>query len=158
MGFGSAGMGGSWDGSQDDCWEFCHGREGEVVEHLTKIVYELSTDGIDIDCEYFHEDNQHGSPFNKGDQAHMFLRNVTVGPHCSLPVGSEITHAPMDIDLAPSAAHFQLLKDISHALDFIMPQHYNRITRPVLDDIDGTGVRSASALHHYHTLVDELFD
>jgi len=155
--FGGAGMGGSWAGDQNDCWEYCYGREQEVVDRLTDIVAELHADGIDIDYEYFYEDNQNGSGFNKGAQAQKFLRDVTVGLHTSLPAGSEITHAPMDIDLEPSTAYFQLLKDISYTLDFIMPQYYNGITRPVLDGIDGTGAGSVSALQHYSTGADQLF-
>jgi hypothetical protein len=63
----------------------------------------------------------------------------------------------MDVDLEPHKAYFQLLKDISHTLDFIMPQYYNGVTRPVLDGIDGTGAGSASALTHYTTIVNEFF-
>ena len=44
-------MGGSWAGDQNDCWEYCYGREQQVVQRLTEIVAELGADGIDIDYE-----------------------------------------------------------------------------------------------------------
>lgn len=155
--FGGAGMGGSWAGDQNDCWEYCYGREAQVVDRLTAIVNALDADGVDIDYEYFYEDNQNGSGFSKGVQAQNFLTQVTVGLRNSLHDGAEITHAPMDVDLEPHKAYYQLLKDISHTLDFIMPQYYNGITRPALDGLDGTGVGSTSALSHYTTIVNEFF-
>jgi len=155
--FGGAGMGGSWAGDQNNCWENCYGRETQVVDRLTEIVNELDADGVDIDYEYFYEDNQNGSGFSKGVQAQNFLTQVTVGLRNSLHSGAEITHAPMDVDLEPHKAYFQLLKDISHTLDFIMPQYYNGITRPILDGLDGSGVGSTSALIHYTSIVNEFF-
>jgi hypothetical protein len=38
LSFGGAGMGGSWFGDVNDCWEFCYGREGQVVNRLVEIV------------------------------------------------------------------------------------------------------------------------
>lgn len=155
--FGGAGMGGSWDSSVDDCWEYCYGREDQVVKRMIDIVSELDADGVDLDYEYYYENGQNGSGFNKGDQAISFLRQVTVGLRNSLPADAIVTHAPMDIDVQPGSAYYALLRDISHTLDFLMPQYYNGITRPALDGIDGAGVGSVSALDHYSTITEDLF-
>ena len=62
LSFGGAGMGGSWPGGDvNDCWEYCFGREDQVVAQLTQIVADLNLDGVDIDYEYFYENNQNGS-------------------------------------------------------------------------------------------------
>ena len=79
-----------------DCWEYCYGKEEKVVNRLADIVNEVGFDGIDIDYEYFYEDNQNGSGFTKGTQAQTFLRDITVGLRNKLPIGSELTHAPME--------------------------------------------------------------
>jgi chitinase len=96
LSFGGAGMGGSWIGDVNDCWEYCYGREAQVVNRLTQIVGEMGLDGVDIDYEYFHEDNQNGSGFTKGVEAQKFLREVTLGLRNSLDAlrpGMELTHA-----------------------------------------------------------------
>lgn len=92
LSFGGAGMGGSWDGN-NDCWEYCFGRETQVVQRLTDIVNEMGLDGVDVDYEYFYEDGQNGFDWNKGAEAQNFLREVTVGLKNSLDPGSIITHA-----------------------------------------------------------------
>merc|ERR1711865_915999 len=76
LSFGGAGMGGSWAGDNNDCWDFCFGREEQVVNQLTSIVNTMGLDGVDIDYEYFHEDNQNGSGFTKGTEAQKFLKEV----------------------------------------------------------------------------------
>ena len=63
LSFGGAGMGGSWAGDNNDCWDYCFGREEQVVNQLTSIVNDMGLDGVDIDYEYFHEDNQNGKFF-----------------------------------------------------------------------------------------------
>ena len=77
-------MRGSWAG----------GRETQVVTQLTEIVNGMGLDGVDIDYEYFYEDNQNGSGFKEGAEAQKLLADITVGLRNSLPEGSEITHAP----------------------------------------------------------------
>ena len=48
LSFGGAGMGGSWAGDVNDCWEYCFGRETKVVNQLTQIVRDMGLDGVDI--------------------------------------------------------------------------------------------------------------
>jgi len=121
------------------------------------IVNELGLDGVDIDYEYFYEDGQNGSSFSRGPQAIKFLRDLTVGIKSKLPAGSIVTHAPMDSDARPGTKYFELLTDIASNIDFLMPQYYNGLTRPVIDGIDKSGSGAISARSHYDDLVD-IFD
>mmetsp|Transcript_12393 Transcript_12393/g.35992 ORF Transcript_12393/g.35992 Transcript_12393/m.35992 type:complete len:742 (+) Transcript_12393:108-2333(+) len=154
--FGGAGMGGSWPTSEDDCWEHCFGREDQVINQLVGIVQELNLDGVDIDYEYFYEDNQRNSGFAKGSEATHFLKFITKALRRRLPAGSNlVTHTPMDIDLVPGSAYFDVLKDVHEDVDFIMPQYYNGITRPVLEGV--TGSSFASMVDHYHAIVEQIY-
>ena len=148
--FGGAGMGGSWAGDVNDCWDYCYGREQQVANRLVQIVNELGVDGVDIDYEYFYEDNQNFSGFSKGQEAQFFLEDVTRRLRQDLPVGSNVlTHSPMDADMVPGTAYYNVLKNQASDLNFLKPQYYNGITRP--------GQNFAGALSHYSTLVDDMF-
>jgi hypothetical protein len=114
-------------------------------------------DGVDIDYEYFYEDDQNGSGFTKGAQAITFLSDVTVGLRNNLPVGSIVTHAPMDIDMLPGTAYFDMLQSISYTLDFLMPQYYNGVTRPAADGFQNSNAGQMATSVHYQTLVDMFF-
>merc|ERR1712194_334306 len=148
LSFGGAGMGGSWAGDNNDCWDYCYGKKESVVSQLDTIVRYQNFDGIDIDYEYFYNTAE----------AQNFLRTVTTGLRSRLPSGSIVAHAPMDPDLLQHTAYYKILKEVSSSLDFIMPQYYNGFTRPAIDGIDGTGSGSVSALSHYNTLVNDMFD
>jgi len=150
LSFGGAGMGGSWPASNNDCWDYCFGRETYVVERLTSLVNEMGFDGVDIDYEYYYEDNQNGSGFSKGAEAQTFLRDVTTGLRDSLPTGAELTHAPMEPDLMPGTGYFKVMQDVADKLDFLMPQYYNGYIRPY-ENFDG-------ALDHFRTLTDTVFN
>jgi hypothetical protein len=141
-------MGGSWAGDVNDCWEYCYGRETQVVDRLVQIVNNMGLDGIDIDFEY------HVTP-----QAVTFLNQVTAGLRDKLPTESEITHAPMDSDIVPGKPYYDsVLLSTGHLLDFLMPQYYNGITRPVMDSIYSSGYGASSALSHYRTIVDGIYE
>jgi chitinase len=149
LSFGGAGMGGSWTGDNNDCWEHCFGREQQVVDQLTYIVNDQNLDGVDIDYEYFYENDQNGSGFTRGDEAQTFLKDVTLGLRATLP-DKELTHAPMEPDIVPGTGYYDVLKEVADSLDFLMPQYYNGFVRP-LTDFPG-------ALHHYSQLTDDIFD
>jgi len=149
LSFGGAGMGGSWDGL-NDCWEYCFGRETQVIDRLTDIAAEMGIDGVDIDYEYYYEDGQNNSRFNKGVEAQKFLTDVTLGLRQTLPEGAELTHAPMDSDMVPGKAYYDVvLRNVASSLDFLMPQYYNGVTRP--------GTNFNGALQHFTRLRDEMF-
>ena len=82
---------------------------------------------------------------------------MTVGIKDDLPVGSIVTHAPMDTDVVPGTKYFELLTDIAPYIDFLMPQYYNGVTRPVIDGIANRGSGAMAAITHYDDLVD-IFD
>jgi hypothetical protein len=146
--FGGAGMGGSWLGDVNNCWDYCFGKETSVVNQLTAIVKNQVFDGVDIDYEYFYSTQQQQN----------FISSVTTGLRAALPVESIVAHAPMDSDLVSGKAYYEILRGIASSLSFIMPQYYNGITRPVLDGIGGTGVGSVSALSHYTNLLNNVFN
>jgi hypothetical protein len=148
LSFGGAGMGGSWDGDMNNCWDYCFGKEDWVVTQLTTIVEDQRFDGLDIDYEYFYNT----------EEQQTFISKVTTGLRASLPTGSIVTHAPMDSDLVAGKAYYEVLRGVSSSLSFLMPQYYNGITRPVLDGIAGQGVGSMSALSHYTNLVINMFN
>merc|ERR1711907_112281 len=150
LSFGGAGMGGSWAGDVNDCWDYCFGREAQVVGRLTDIGNEMGLDGVDIDYEYFYEDNQNGLGFTKGAEAQKFLKDVTIGLRNSMPTGSELTHAPMEPDMEPGKAYFNVLKEVASSLDFLMPQYCNGYVRSY-DNFPG-------ALSHFTTIANEMFN
>ena len=149
LSFGGAGMGGSWSGDNNDCWDYCFGREDYVIDRLTELVTDSNLDGVDIDYEYFYDDNQNGSGFTRGTEAKIFLRDVTLGLRDSLPSSSEITHAPMEPDVVPGKGYYNVLKEVAHSLDFLMPQYYNGFVR--------SHNNFAGALAHYRVLTNEVF-
>lgn len=51
LSFGGAGMGGSWAGDTNNCWDYCFGKEDQLSTALVTMVDEKGYDGIDIDYE-----------------------------------------------------------------------------------------------------------
>jgi chitinase len=161
--FGGAGMG-LRQGANNKCWEFCFGKEPEVVDQLVSIVNSMGLDGVDIDYEYFLEDGFYNTTdpgagnFTKSAEAQKFLTDVTVGLKQNLPPGSIVTHAPMDADTVKDEPYYNILVNVSSSLDFVMIQYYNSITQPVTDGVNGTGngMRTA-ALQHYTNLTNGVF-
>jgi len=157
--FGGAGMGGSWAGDNNDCWEYCFGKEASVVSQLDAIVRAQNFDGVDIDYEYFYNDGDAFSlPGSTGAKARYFLDTVTRDLKATLPAGQNlITHAPMEPDSEKGTEYYDILKANAANLDFLMPQYYNGWTRPALDGLTGTGAGSKAALPHYNDLVYDMF-
>ncbi len=70
----------------------------------------------------------------------------------------ERTHAPMDTEIScPYSKLYQILKNHSNDLDFIMPQFYNGVTCPGVDGVDGTSAGSMSAAKLLENLANDLF-
>mmetsp|Transcript_25022 Transcript_25022/g.52269 ORF Transcript_25022/g.52269 Transcript_25022/m.52269 type:complete len:189 (+) Transcript_25022:78-644(+) len=55
LSFGGAGMGGSWIGDTNHCWDYCFGKEDTLSTALVNIVNNQNFDGIDIDYEYCYD-------------------------------------------------------------------------------------------------------
>lgn len=53
--FGGAGMGGSWSGDNNNCWDYCFGKEEQLSTSLVNIVDNQKLDGVDIDYEYCYD-------------------------------------------------------------------------------------------------------
>ena len=122
--FGGAGMGGSWEGDNNDCWEYCFEKEQHVVDQLVTIVDTQKFDGVDIDYEYFYE-NKDPYRFSNGAKARYFVEEVTKRLKNELPSGKNVvTHTPMDTDMVPTSSYYQILKNNAAFLDFLMPQYY----------------------------------
>ena len=60
----------------------------------------------------------------------------------------------MDADVVPGSAYFDVLVEVSSALDFLMPQYYNGIIRPLTQ---GFGPNSPG-IAHFNTIKDSMFD
>jgi hypothetical protein len=141
--FGGAGMGGSWAGDINDCWETCFDRASSVVSQLVAIVADQGYDGVDIDYEYFHS-----------DASDQFLKDVTTGLRRELPAGKIISHAPMDGDIASGKRYFNVLKEVASSVDYLMPQYYNgpyNLAGLSRSAVDG-------AIAHMDDLVSDVFD
>jgi hypothetical protein len=149
LSFGGAGMGGSWSGDVNNCWDYCFGRETQVVNQLVDIVNRDGYDGVDIDYEYFYEDYMNGSPFTQGAEAQKFLKDVTLGLRNQMVEGSELTHAPMEPDIMPGKAYYDVLVEVADSLDFLMPQYYNGYVR--------SSTNFPGALAHYTNVVNGIF-
>jgi len=137
LSFGGAGMGGSWAGDANDCWESCFGKVDSIVTQLTTIVNQQGFDGVDIDYEYHHT-----------AMSEAFLRDLTTQLKASLG-DKVVSHAPMDGDISVGKSYFNVLKEVASSVDYLLPQYYNGPFRPAND--------LAPALAHYGNLVTEIF-
>lgn len=166
-------------GDQNNCWDYCFGREDKLSTDLVNIIKDQNLDGIDIDYEYCYDvaGKQAGkcaqrSSLYSDEKAQLFLNSITSLLRTKLDVLQtsngynrgryEITHAPMDADLVPTNGHASKYFDILHErradLDFLMPQFYNGYTRAGIDGFDGTGAGSIKASTIYSSLANNVFD
>lgn len=111
LSFGGAGMGGSWSGDTNNCWDYCFGREDQLSTSLVSIVDKQRLDGIDIDYEYCYDINgsQNGrcaqrTEYYSDEKAQTFLDSLTYKLRSKLDTLQasngynrgryELTHAP----------------------------------------------------------------
>ena len=134
LSFGGAGMGGSWNGDVNDCWDYCFEKEEQLSTDIVNIVSNQGFDGVDLDYEYCYdtENNRHGRNCNNSStgkysdaKAKYFLEEMTILLRQKLDtIGSdmELTHAPMDSDLVTDSPYFQILARQNGIINFLMPQ------------------------------------
>lgn len=127
LSFGGAGMGGSWSGDTNNCWDYCFGKEEQIANRLTSIVKNQMLDGVDIDYEYCYDIdgttyrpgyntqlcNQRDKAIYTDAKAQNFLNTLTSKLRVKLDAlqasnGYDrgryiVTHAPMDSDLTMTA-------------------------------------------------------
>lgn len=132
LSFGGAGMGGSWNGDPNNCWDNCFGKEDTVSDALVDIVQSQGFDGVDIDYEYCYDSGgcAQSTSLYSDTAAQYFLEEMTIQLRQKMDAivpakDYELTHAPMDSDMVPSSPYFQLLKRQNDKLNYIMPQFYN---------------------------------
>jgi hypothetical protein len=154
-------------GDNNNCWDYCFGREETLATSLVNIVKDQRLDGIDIDYEYCYDiyGSQSGRCSQRtsnysDEKAQTFLMLLTSKLRQKLDAlgsGYELTHAPMDADLVPSSVYYQILKDQHMNLNFLMPQFYNGITKAVADGVTRGKQGRDSAISLYDNLANDLF-
>jgi hypothetical protein len=163
-------------GDNNNCWDYCFGKEEELSTSLVNLVNTQNFDGIDIDYEYCYDVNglqagrcsQRSSLYTDA-KAQTFLDSITSKLRAKLDALQatngysrgryEITHAPMDVDVSRSdSKYYEILKNRRNDLDFIMPQFYNGVTRPGVDGFDGHNVGAMSSATLYNMLANDMFD
>ena len=143
LSFGGAGMGGSWSGDTNNCWDHCFEREDAVSNQLVSIVEDQGYDGVDLDYEYCYDTattGRHGRDCNGSGtglysdaKAKHFLEEMTVQLRSkldALTVSSEkkydLVHVPMDSDMYRSglldSPYFEIIKRQSANINYVMPQ------------------------------------
>ncbi len=169
LSYGGAGMGGSWSGDINNCWDYCYGKEDTVTSQLVNIVSTMGLDGVDIDYEYCYDVNggQHVGGCNQVTPAYSdvkattFLSDITTMLRTKLDAlgsGYELMHAPMDSDMVSTTEYYNILKGLNSQLDMILIQFYNGVSRPISDTFDGpasSGQVTASSI--YSTVANDLF-
>ncbi|KAL7547170.1 hypothetical protein ACHAWF_010489 [Thalassiosira exigua] len=169
LSFGGAGMGGSWSGDPNNCWDYCFGKEDQLSDDLVNIIDKQNFDGIDIDYEYCYDiaGKQAGrcgqrTYLYSDEKAQTFLGTLTSNLRNkldALQLSNGTPAAPMDSDMTPSSsAYFQILRNRRADIDFLMPQFYNGVTRPAVDGVNSSGVGSMSAATIFESLSNDLFD
>lgn len=171
LSFGGAGMGGSWSGDVNNCWDYCFGKEEQVADRLVQIVKNHNFDGVDIDYEYCYDTagGRHGgcgqvTAAYSDAAAQNFLSGLTSSLRQKLDEATvqtskhyELSHVPMDSDMVPSSPYYQILKAQHWNMNYVAVQFYNSITRPALDGFDGSGSGQVSASSIYTNIANDIF-
>lgn len=137
---GGAGMGGSWVGAVNDCWDHCLGKVDHLVSQMKELVVGNNLDGVDVDYEY-HTDSL---------VYQEFLKDLTVKLKQEMP-DKVLTHTPLDWHLDENDGYYNVLKEVGQHIDLLMPQYYNGYIQPTVHGVE-TGL-----VPHYSKLVHEIY-
>ncbi|KAL3798157.1 hypothetical protein HJC23_005718 [Cyclotella cryptica] len=162
------------DSNQIDAYSHIgFGKEDQLSTALVDVVDAQNFDGIDIEYDYCYDIagtqsgkcNQTTSAYSDS-AAQLFLNNLTSMLRTKLDALQErngynhsryeLIHSPMDVDLDPSSKYYQILKNRSSDLDFLMPHFYNG-TRPISDGVAGSQNDSVSAASIFENLANDVF-
>jgi len=177
LGFGGSGMGVSTSQDQNNCWDYCFGKEEELAINLTKIVRNQNFDGIEIDYAYCYDTNktQYGrcvrrSHLYSDEKAQIFLSRLTSELRSKLDAipgrptrqRYELSHKAFDVDLiGEESPFFKILQEHSADIDYVLGRFYSGITQPAIDGLFFKEPASAqlfpSAGDIYATIVNGIF-
>lgn len=168
LSFGGSGMGSSRE-NQNNCWDYCFGKEEELAKGLVDIVNAQRFDGVNIDYDYCYDVNntQHRlclrrSNLYSDQKAQFFLDNVISKLRTKLDALQsssnrtryELSHTPQDHSLSPTSRYFKILQDKRADLDYLMPKFYNGLTLVGDHGLFG-GQNSAGEI--YTSFVNDVF-
>lgn len=137
---GGAGMGGSWVGAVNDCWEYCLDKVDHLVSQVKQLVTDHDLDGVDLDYEYLVD----------GKQYQTFLKDLTVKLKQQMP-DKTMSQTPLDWHLDENDAYYNVVKDVGQSIDLLMPQYYNGYIPATVEGVT-TGV-----VPHFRKLVNEVY-
>jgi chitinase len=125
---------GGWD--ENKWWTYCTAQN--TANQLVALAKQLGLNGVDIDYEE--------SPVNT-----QYLIDLTTYLNQSLPAGSVITHAPMQVWLDNSTSpYWPVIQKVGSMIAWLNVQYYNNPPNPVTDP--------TTAITHYKNIVTGLFN
>jgi hypothetical protein len=134
------------------CWEFCFGRQQQLVESVANLVSNTpSIHGVVISYQYLYENNQNDSGFLRGNEAQAFLRTLTVSLRERLDNGMLLAHMPVDSSVVVGTDYFTLMSELAqnNQFDLLMPQFFNGVIQPASN--------AQGVLQHLDVLVTFMF-
>jgi len=137
---GGAGMGGSWVGAVNDCWDYCLDKVDHLVSQVKQLVVGNNLDGVDVDYEY-HTDSL---------VYQEFLKDLTIKLKQEMP-DKVLTHTPLDWHLDENDGYYNVLKEVGQHIDLLMPQYYNGYIQPTVQGVE------MGLVPHYSKLVHEVY-
>jgi hypothetical protein len=116
------------------CWEFCFGRQLQLVEGIASLVNDTQhIQGVVISYQYLYEDNQNDSGFLRGNEAQALVRTLTTGLRERLDDGMLLGHMPVDSSIVVGTDYYTLMSELAqnNQFDLLLPQYFNGVARPV---------------------------
>jgi chitinase len=105
---------GGWN--MNSYWQDCFGKEDQASTDLVNIVSSQDFDGVNIDFE----SQVDSSAQNFLKEMNVYLRDKMD----ALSTGKkyELSHVPMDVDMAEGKPYFNILASQKDIIDYVMPQ------------------------------------
>lgn len=144
-------MGRKYDLVSPACWEFCFGRQEQMVDDIATLVNNTSVAGVVLSYQYMLENNHDNSGFLRGNEAQTFLRGLTMGLREKLDNSMLLAHMPVDSSVVVGTEYFGLLSELAQErqFDLLMPQYFNGVVQ--------ANSNTPGALQHFDVLVTFMF-